>query len=46
MNSTATGAGNEKTINTITFRDQEHEKFYFRYLMKCRYQDVYPEYSS
>lgn len=41
MNSTATGAGNENTINTITFRDQEHEKFYFKYLMKCRYQDVY-----
>lgn len=41
MNSTATGARNENTINIITFRDQEHEKFYFKYLMKCKYQDDY-----
>lgn len=39
MNSTATGAGN--VSNTITFKNREHEEFYFRYLEKCRYQDVY-----
>ena len=41
MNSTATGAGNENVTNTIIFRDQEHEKFYFEYLTKCRYLDAY-----
>lgn len=39
MNSTATGA--RKEINTITFINQEHEKFYTEYLSKCRYQDSY-----
>lgn len=40
MNSTATGAGNEKTTNTTTFRNQEHEEFYIENLMRCRYQDA------
>lgn len=38
MNNTATGA---KTTRTITFRNKEHKDFYFMYLKKCRYQDVY-----
>lgn len=38
MNSTATGARNE---NTITFKNKEHEEFYYTYLKKCRYQDAY-----
>ena len=41
MNSTATGARNERSTNTITFISQEHEEFYLEHLLKCRYQDGY-----
>lgn len=41
MNSTATGARDEKITNTTTFRNQEHEEFYIENLMRCRYQDAY-----
>lgn len=40
MANTAVSAKREYT-RTITFKDKEHEKFYFKYLSKCRYQDVY-----
>ena len=40
MNSTAVRA-NQKKTRTITFKKKEHEKFYQKYLPKCRYQDVY-----
>ena len=40
MRSTAVRA-NQKTTCTITFKNKEHEKFYQKYLSKCRYQDVY-----
>ena len=40
MRSTAVRA-NQKTTRTITFKNKEHEKFYQKYLSKCRYQDVY-----
>lgn len=40
MNSTAVRA-NQKKTRTITFKNREHEKFYQKYLPKCRYQDVY-----
>ena len=38
--STAKGAGN-KDARTITFKNDEHKKFYKEYLQKCRCQDVY-----
>ena len=37
---TAKGAENRKA-RTITFKNEEHKKFYKTYLQKCRYQDVY-----
>lgn len=47
MTNTATRA-NISTIlltgqkaKSITFKDKEHEKFYYLYLSKCRTQDVY-----
>ena len=39
-NNTALRAGKD-TTRTITFKNKEHEKFYYTYLPKCRYQDVY-----
>ena len=39
-NSTALGA-KKKITRTITFKSEEHEKFYQEYLQKCRRQDVY-----
>ena len=41
MTNTALGAKKEKVTHTITFKNKEHEKFYFEYLSKCRYQDAY-----
>ena len=41
MANKALGAKSEKITRTITFKNKEHEKFYFEYLPKCRYQDVY-----
>ena len=40
MKNTALRAGNSNS-RTITFKSKEHEKFYTKYLEKCRYQDVY-----
>lgn len=37
---TATGAGKRDT-RTITFKNEEHKKFFKTYLQKCRYRDVY-----
>ena len=37
---TAKGA-EKKDTRTITFKNDEHKKFYKEYLQKCRYQDVY-----
>ena len=39
-NNTALRAGKD-TTRTITFKNKEHENFYYTYLPKCRYQDVY-----
>ena len=39
-NNTALRAGKD-TTRTITFKNKEHEKFYYTYLPKCRYRDVY-----
>lgn len=39
-NSTALGA-KKKITRTITFKSEEHEKFYQEYLQKCRHQDAY-----
>lgn len=39
-NNTALRAG-EDTTRTITFKNEEHKKFFETYLQKCRYQDVY-----
>ena len=36
---TALGAKNEE--HKIVFKDTEHENFYYTYLSKCRWQDVY-----
>ncbi|MBD5444514.1 MAG: hypothetical protein HDR29_03070, partial [Lachnospiraceae bacterium] len=47
MTNTATSANitpillKEQKSNSITFKDKEHEKFYYMYLPKCRTQDVY-----
>lgn len=40
MANTATGA-EKKNTRTITFKNEEHKKFYMKYLQKCRYQDEY-----
>lgn len=46
MTNTATSANmkpilfTEQKAKSITFKDKEHEKFYFLYLSKCRTQDV------
>lgn len=40
MANTAISAETKNTC-TITFKNTEHEKFYRKYLQKCRYQDVY-----
>lgn len=39
-NYTALRAGKD-TTRIITFKNKEHENFYYTYLPKCRYQDVY-----
>ena len=31
----------EQKVKDITFKDKEHEKFYYMYLPKCKVQDVY-----
>ncbi len=41
MANTATRANKEKNIRTLTFKNKEHEKFYQKYLPRCRYQDEY-----
>lgn len=41
MMNTALGAKREKTTHTIMFKNEAHEDFYYEYLPKCRYQDVY-----
>ena len=41
MANTATGAGDREESRMITFRNRQHEQFYYKYLQKCRYQDVY-----
>ena len=41
MANTALRAGDKKESRTITFRNKQHEQFYYEYLQKCRYQDVY-----
>ncbi|MDD3278731.1 MAG: DUF6075 family protein [Lachnospiraceae bacterium] len=41
MTNTAISAKNKKTTHTITFKNKEHEKFYYEYLQLCKYQDVY-----
>jgi hypothetical protein len=40
MTNTAISAKKE-TTHTITFKNKEHEKFYYEYLQLCKYQDVY-----
>lgn len=40
MNSTAVRANQKETL-TITFKNKKHEKFYQKYLLKCRNQDAY-----
>lgn len=39
MANTATRANKEKNTRTVTFKSKEHEKFYQKYLPRCRYQD-------
>ncbi len=39
MANTATRANKEKNTRTVTFKNKEHEKFYQKYLPRCRYQD-------
>jgi len=41
MTNTAISANEKRGTRTITFKNKEHEKFYFEYLPKCRCQDVY-----
>ena len=41
MANTALRAGDKKESRTITFKNRQHEQFYYEYLQKCRYQDVY-----
>ncbi len=41
MANTATRATKEKNTRTVTFKSKEHEKFYQKYLPRCRYQDEY-----
>lgn len=41
MTNTAKRANKEQVTRTVTFKNEEHEKFYKMYLPKCRYQDVY-----
>lgn len=31
----------EQIAQNVTFRDEEHKKFFLTYLPKCRYGDVY-----
>ncbi|MGL6199133.1 MAG: DUF6075 family protein [Lachnospiraceae bacterium] len=38
---TALGAQNDTVTKTIIFKDEEHKKFYFEYLQRCRCDDVY-----
>lgn len=40
MASTAIGAAGEDA-RTITFMNKEHKEFYWEYLSKCRWKDVY-----
>ena len=41
MTSTALSAKAEQKAHTVTFKNVEHENFYMKYLLKCRYQDVH-----
>lgn len=38
-----TALGAKKEEHKIVFKDKEHENFYYTYLSKCRWQDVYHE---
>ena len=31
----------EQIAENVTFRDEEHKRFFLPYLTKCRYRDVY-----
>ncbi|MDD3369638.1 MAG: DUF6075 family protein [Lachnospiraceae bacterium] len=41
MKNTALSAESKKMAHKIMFKNKEHEKFYYEYLEKCRYQDGY-----
>lgn len=41
MTECLTKSAEGKSSRIITFKSQEHKKFYQEYLGKCRYQDVY-----
>ena len=41
MSNTALRAGDKKESRTIIFKNKQHEQFYYEYLQKCRYRDVY-----
>ena len=41
MANTALRAGDKEESRTITFKNKYHKQFYYEYLQKCRYQDVY-----
>lgn len=41
MANTAIRAIKEMNTRTVTFKSREHEKFYQKYLPRCRYQDEY-----
>lgn len=41
MTNTALSAKAEQIAQNVTFRDEEHKKFFLTYLPKCRYGDVY-----
>ncbi len=41
MTNTALSAKAKQIAQNVTFRDDEHRKFFLTYLPKCRYGDVY-----
>ena len=41
MTNTALSAKAKQMAQNVTFRDDEHRKFFLTYLPKCRYGDVY-----
>ena len=41
MTNTALSAKAEQIAQNVTFRNEEHKKFFLTYLPKCRYGDVY-----